>query len=702
MPLPRASHTSVTTEDRIIMFVPLKPSLSPFVIILCRFGGSDSRRDYNDTWSFDISTRTWTELHCTGPIPSSRSGHAAVLIDDVMYVFGGFTMDKTYLDDLIALRLSSEWFSVLKVYTTLFRSEMQHCDGINFTMRAQFHIDGHVIPWLLTGHVSFYLEDGQKVHRRMRFPLFTFLIQVCTSFCHLIWTTSKIDNTEHIKYPETDTNAASPNEKAIQVVRKSYAGPPTQDQPQHSTSSAHGTFPLRKVTPSVLGCPPSLQVYDKRNPGPNGRPLQPTGVNRKPRHVPEGDAVSLDEKATQVARKSWAGPPTQDQPQHSSSSSLEDHMKKPYAGPPTLEQPQHSTSLARGTFPLRKVTPAVLGCPPSPQVTDKRSPGPNGRPFQPAGVNRKPRHVPEGDAVSLNEKVTQVARKSWAGPPTRDQPQHSSSSSLEDFTKKPYAGPPTLEQPQYSTSSAHGAFPLRKVTPVVLGCPPSPQVTDKRNPGPNGRPLQPTSVNNKPRQSDVSEGSKGYHAGFVAPHSSEGDVAKSDLERKLSVSLAAQTERDQRIAQLTDELALRSALLEQADANAAEAAKRAGLELREHADRLLMQSSRAKGDVELGDMQAKPLSRDQQCEKELAYMRVKLEAKESELEAIRLRLAEAEEGWIKSKGEADALRAQTAASRDDDQVIRRLIERVRDIEAKMASMQWNEKSIEAMECRNEG
>ena len=29
-----------------------------------------------------------------------------------MYVFGGFCVDKTYLDDLIALRLSSESFSV--------------------------------------------------------------------------------------------------------------------------------------------------------------------------------------------------------------------------------------------------------------------------------------------------------------------------------------------------------------------------------------------------------------------------------------------------------------------------------------------------------------------------------------------------------------------------------------------------------------
>jgi hypothetical protein len=51
-----------------------------------------------------------------------------------------------------------------------------------------------------------------------------------------------------------------------------------------------------------------------------------------------------------------------------------------------------------------------------------------------------------------------------------------------------------------------------------------------------------------------------------------------------------ETERN-RIAKLTDELALKSALLEQSEANAAEAAKRAGLELREHADRLLVQTS---------------------------------------------------------------------------------------------------------------
>ena len=82
-------------------------SLSTLVIIFCRFGGYGGRHYLNDTWSFNISTREWTELRCTGSIPSPRGGHAAVLVDGVMYVFSGFN-DETEVDDLYALQLSSE------------------------------------------------------------------------------------------------------------------------------------------------------------------------------------------------------------------------------------------------------------------------------------------------------------------------------------------------------------------------------------------------------------------------------------------------------------------------------------------------------------------------------------------------------------------------------------------------------------------
>ena len=88
------------------MFVSLLPSPSPPIIKYCRFGGCGDGHDFNDTWSFNISTRKWTELQCTGSIPSPRKNHAAVLVDDVMYVFGG--PDETQLGDLTALNLSSK------------------------------------------------------------------------------------------------------------------------------------------------------------------------------------------------------------------------------------------------------------------------------------------------------------------------------------------------------------------------------------------------------------------------------------------------------------------------------------------------------------------------------------------------------------------------------------------------------------------
>jgi hypothetical protein len=108
-PPPRAGHVSVTTGDSIIMFVPFSSSPSHLISLFCRFGGHGSGRcDFNDTWSFNILKRKWTELQCTGSIPSRRKGHAAVVICDVMYVYGGNTADGTYLGDLTTLNLLSK------------------------------------------------------------------------------------------------------------------------------------------------------------------------------------------------------------------------------------------------------------------------------------------------------------------------------------------------------------------------------------------------------------------------------------------------------------------------------------------------------------------------------------------------------------------------------------------------------------------
>ena len=213
-------------------------------------------------------------------------------------------------------------------------------------------------------------------------------------------------------------------------------------------------------------------------------------------------------------------------------------------------------------------------------------------------------------------------------------------------------------------------------------------------------------------EDDVSERSTENHTEFAESHSaSEGEVTRSELERQLSVLLAAQTEWDQRVARLTDELALKSALLDQvldqAEVNAAEEKRRARLELREHEDQLLTLVGQK--DAELVDMQAKLDERDQQVEQyeeELSTVRAKLEEKESELETARLRLTDAEESLTKSKAEADTLRAQTAAgsvNRNEDQDGRGLLERMRTLENQVerASKGWSVKSIEDMRCNNE-
>ena len=225
--------------------------------------------------------------------------------------------------------------------------------------------------------------------------------------------------------------------------------------------------------------------------------------------------------------------------------------------------------------------------------------------------------------------------------------------------------------------------------------------------------------------------------------------------------LAAQVERDRRLAQLSDELTLKSNLLEQAEANTAEATKRAGqleethirvlrdhtdiqeqhaaldAELRDNADRLLAQTSLVEQkDAELLNVQAQLrellLSRDQhvraleqaqsalqkaiaraaevdeqsqltreqigQYETEIAEARGELEAKVSELEAVRLRLTDAENAWAKSREEADTFRALTTTSlgelldthrdlkTDEDRTTRGHAERVQALEAEAASL----------------
>ncbi|KAF5099674.1 hypothetical protein D0Z00_001557 [Geotrichum galactomycetum] len=94
-PPARTNHTVITHDDKLYLF-----------------GGTDGKNWYNDTWCYDPAFNTWKELNCTGFVPEPCEGHAATIVGDIMYVFGGRSRESKDLGLLSALIISSEkWFN---------------------------------------------------------------------------------------------------------------------------------------------------------------------------------------------------------------------------------------------------------------------------------------------------------------------------------------------------------------------------------------------------------------------------------------------------------------------------------------------------------------------------------------------------------------------------------------------------------------
>lgn len=199
----------------------------------------------------------------------------------------------------------------------------------------------------------------------------------------------------------------------------------------------------------------------------------------------------------------------------------------------------------------------------------------------------------------------------------------------------------------------------------------------------------------------------------------------SELERQLHAVTVERNGHARKLAELSDSLALQTTLLEQTEARAADASKRADAvedshtrtlldhselqdrftivdaDLRDHADRLLAHTSTSEQrEAEYLSLQSQldelTQSRDQhvraldqartalqasssraqevdgqhqqaretisQLEADLAEIRGELEARTNEADSARARLADVENSWAKSREEADAFRALTTGS----------------------------------------
>jgi N-acetylneuraminic acid mutarotase len=80
------------------------------------FGGSDASEDRNDLWAFDVKANTWTELKPSGILPQAREGHGMVYEPNTnrVLVFGGLSDDSgELLNDLWAYDLVANTWTLL-------------------------------------------------------------------------------------------------------------------------------------------------------------------------------------------------------------------------------------------------------------------------------------------------------------------------------------------------------------------------------------------------------------------------------------------------------------------------------------------------------------------------------------------------------------------------------------------------------------
>jgi len=98
-PVPRGYHTGVATKDEVIIYG----------------GRTESVDILSDVWRFNIATLQWTQDTVTGDVkPPIRSFHSAVLVDNLIYVFGAYAAEVfTSSNDLWAYDIVAKQWKVL-------------------------------------------------------------------------------------------------------------------------------------------------------------------------------------------------------------------------------------------------------------------------------------------------------------------------------------------------------------------------------------------------------------------------------------------------------------------------------------------------------------------------------------------------------------------------------------------------------------
>ncbi|KAG1757769.1 hypothetical protein EDB19DRAFT_1891465 [Suillus lakei] len=710
-PAHRTGHACVTYQDRIIVF-----------------GGTDGQYHYNDTWSFDTNTKTWSELQCIGFIPSPREGHAAAVVDDVIYIFGGRGVDGKDLGDLAAFKMSNQrWY--------MFQNMGPAPSGRSGHAMASMGTRVFVL-----GGESFTPTKGDD---------------------HGI-----INST--FKYP--DSNKGPPTNKAD---RKSSATPtPPPGPPPPGSTVPNGT---RAMSPT--GAPQDADDLRRAisppgsRPGtrtPNGAPAQSSPNTKgkapsRPRRD-DGDMFGTDDgNGTDTGCYHRVNYYTRARSPNSFSVATRAMSPTSQSGsdPYSNAQPPNVASVAMNSLAARSPSPVVDRSRPPLDAfyQPSGSPGANGNgngnghgQGKFGSTGNVTADLIRDYKVKEMEVETLRRREAWMKTALL-KASRSGFVQLDDEALE-------AEDIDFQDDTSEDQ---RKLADMVMNF--RHFKTQMQTTLANQAREASERIGDAERMKSAAIQEAAYYRAKLAAHeaSTPGEVSQiereriTELERHLTTLLAEQTAQKKTTDELSDSLALQTTLLEQAEARSSDASNRAdALEethdrvvrehseirdryveveaaLRDHADRLLGQTSlleqkdaetsQVKRQVEelsqLRDQHVRALdqartalqavssrseedqrARDQivQLETDVADLRGELETRTSEMEQARIRLAEVENAWAKSREEADAFRALTTGSlgelldshrdlkADEDRLTRGHTEKVEAMEVEAASL----------------
>ncbi|KAJ7107616.1 hypothetical protein C8R43DRAFT_1044594 [Mycena crocata] len=721
-PAQRTGHATITFENRIIVF-----------------GGTDGQYHYNDTWSFDLTTRKWSELQCIGFIPSPREGHAAALVDDVIYIFGGRGVDGKDLSDLAAFKISNQrWYMFQNM-------------GPSPTGRS-----GHAMAAVGT---KVYVLGGES---------FTPSKTDDSSLVHVL-------DTKHIKYPV--------NPPPVQGVARNTSLNPA---PVQLANTANG---VRSMSPSI---PPGSDPEDPR------RAMSPTNSlkNKPPNGMVNGKGKAPmrprrdDDDASGPDDRTDEGPQTERQ-----------RTMSPEQTPPSAAASIRAKSPAFSVN--RAVSPAngIGGGDSQPPNMVGVSMGLNN--LSGRGSPAVDRSRPPNDAFYNAAPGSPTGGNSHFGHGSRQGSVSVTSDLLKDLKAK------EVELEGVKRQMAWMKEALGKASKSGYVYVQRDEGADDGTEGTSGRNVElalkfkqfkaqmQTAMAEQARQASehvadaermktsATQEAAYYRAKLSAfENANEADVIRverervADLERHMSTLMNERWEQDRKMSELSDSLALQTTLYEQAEARAADASKRADMvdeahertiqrhtniqerhntleaQLREHADRLLSQTTafeqkeademslRAQVDelIQSRDQHLRALeqarialqaassraeevdvqydrAREQisTLEVDVVELRGELEARTAEVESVRARLTDVENSWAKSREEADAFRALTTGSlgelldshrdlkTDEDRMARGHAEKTHAMETEAASLRKmvKEATLQADQALNE-